>query len=327
MTYFYLNSENRPVGPMDLAAIRKLATVGFLSADVLVCEAGSEDWVSLSEKIEPALEPETPKPPRTAPPARSAVPPRRYTPPPPTSAPRSSSIVGNAASTHPDWFPLASLVAGIVALVAFCVPLLSFLMGGGALTLGILGHRLPDPKTRPFAIAGISTGALALIVSLGIVLFGVGGFGNAETRFVGTWRNDMSMQLMNIQADHSVVVTFHENGRFTELSGVQTSGANYDTGQAMRFAGGGETTGYWKWDPARKAVVTRHDGRNQTGYFDGATNDGRSLSVGPLDTGPSSTKAQEEFWVFKTDPDDSDFLIGLHPTMYHNRTMRFHRID
>lgn len=317
MSFYYLNEANQPVGPMDLAAIRKLAEAGIVKVDVLVCEAGRQDWTPLSQRQEATAQVETPKPPRTPPPAQRPQPSEQST----------QSTVEPVATVPQDWFPIASLVAGIMALVALCVPLLSFLIGGGALALGILGFRLPEPKTRPFAIAGISIGAFALIVSLGIVLSGGGGFGNPETRFVGTWRNDISMQLMNIQADHSVVVTFHENGRFTELSGVQTSGANYDTGQAMRFAGGGETTGYWKWDPTRKAVVTRHDGQNQTGYFDGATNDGRSLSVGPFDAGSSSTKAQEEFWVFKTDPDDSDFLIGVHPTMYHNRTMRFHRID
>ncbi len=317
MSCYYLNSDNQPVGPMDLAAVRKLVAVGFLPRDVLVCEAGGSDWSPLSRMQGPTGQAENPKPPRTPPPARH--PQRTAGAPEPVRSP--------SATDNPDWFPLASMVAGVVALIALCVPLLSILLGGGALTLGILGYRSPQQRGRPFAIAGIATSSVALVASLGVVLYGVGMFGNPETRFVGTWRNDMSMQLMNIQADHSVVVTFHENGRFTELSGVQTSGANYDTGQAMRFAGGGETTGYWKWEPARKAVVTRHDGRNQTGYVDGATNDGRSLSVGPFDTGSSSMKAQEEFWVFKPDPDDSNFLIGVHPTMYHNRTMRFHRVD
>jgi hypothetical protein len=267
--------------------------------------------------LETAGQAEIPKPPRTPPPARH----------PQRTAGGAQTVRGPSATGNPDWFSLASLVAGIVALLALCVPLVSILLGSGALTLGIVGYRSRERRVRPYSIAGIATSSLALVASLGVILSGVGAFGNPETRFVGTWRNDISMQIMNMQADHSVVVTFHENGRFTELSGVQTSGANFETGQAMRFAGGGETTGYWKWDPARKAVVTRHDGRNQTGYFEGATNDGRSLSVGPIDTGPSSMKAQEEFWVFKPDPDDSNFLIGVHPTMYHNRTMRFYRID
>lgn len=194
--------------------------------------------------------------------------------------------------------------------------------------MGLLGYRSPDPKGRPLSIAGISTSSVALVVSLGIILMGAAGIiGNPETRYVGSWQSDMSMQIVSVRVDHSIVVTFHENGRFTEITGEQFNGANYDTGQAMRMAGGGKTTGYWKWDPARKAVVTRYDGRNHTGYFEGATNDGRSLSVAPFDAGPSSVKAQEEFWVFKPDPDNRNVLIGVHPTTYHHRTMKFYRLD
>ena len=321
MSYYYLNSDNQPVGPMDLAAIRKLAEAGIVQSDVLVCEAGSEEWTPLSQREQPAVPPSSPKPPRTPPPQRT------YRQEPPMAG-ASGTVRAGTSVEYPDWFPLASMVAGIVAFVTLCVPPLSLLVGAAAFTLGILGYRLPDPKARPFSIAGISTSSVALVVSLGILLFGGAGFiGNPESKYVGSWQNDMSIQIVNVQLDCSVVVTFHEDGRFSEMIGQQLNGANYDTGAAVMFDGGGETTGYWKWDPSRKAVVTRHDGRNQTAYFDGATNDGRSVSVGPFDTGTSSMKAQEEFWVFKPDPDDRNFLIGVHPTMYHNRTMRFHRID
>jgi hypothetical protein len=74
------------------------------------------------------------------------------------------------------------MIAGIVALVSLGVPLLAVLLGVAALVTGILSRRTPDPKARPLAIAGISTGALALVVVLGIVMSGPGGgtSGNRE---------------------------------------------------------------------------------------------------------------------------------------------------
>lgn len=165
MAFYYLNSDNQPVGPMELGAIRKLAEAGIVPPEVLVCEAGGQDWTPLSQRQESTARAETAKPPRTPPPSQR--------PQPAAQAPEPAG--GSPAPAPQDWFPLASLVAGIVAMVALCVPLLSFLIGGGALALGILGYRLPEPKSRPFAIAGLSTGALALIVSAGIMLSGAGG--------------------------------------------------------------------------------------------------------------------------------------------------------
>jgi len=174
MAHYYVDENNQSVGPMDLAAIRRLAEAGIVKPDVLIREAGSETWRPLSRRKEAAVQAETPKPPRTPPPAQRPQPAtspgdRRYTEqsPPPRQRP--------SAPGHPGWLPLGSLIAGIVALVALFVPLLSLLIGGGALTLGIFGYRLPGLKTRPMAIAGISTGALALIVALGIVMSGPGG--------------------------------------------------------------------------------------------------------------------------------------------------------
>lgn len=178
MPFYYLNDSNQPVGPMDLAAIRKLAEAGIVSADVLVCEAGSEDWIPLSEKNEPPAESGVPKPPRTAPPPLSAVPPRRYTPPPADTAGGSPATGAGGGTTYPDWFPLASMIAGITAIVAMCVPVLSLLLAAPALTLGILALRQKATAQKPFAITGIVTAAVAIVASLGVLLLGLaGGFG------------------------------------------------------------------------------------------------------------------------------------------------------
>lgn len=165
MAHYYLNEDNQSVGPMDLAAIRKLAEAGIVKPDVLIREAGSETWRPLSRRKETTVEAEAPKPPRTPPPAQRPQP----------AATSTQPAAGPAVTVSQDWFPIASLIAGIVALVCLGVPPLAVILGGAALTLGLLGYRSPEPKTRTFAIAGLSTGALALIVSAGIMLSGANG--------------------------------------------------------------------------------------------------------------------------------------------------------
>jgi hypothetical protein len=158
-----------------------LAESGIVKADVLIREAGTETWRPLSGRKEASAMPEALKPPRTPPPAQRPQPAtspgdRRYAEPSPPPGQRSST------SGHPDWLPLASLITGIVALISLGAPLLAVLLGVAALVAGILSRRTPDPKTRPLAIAGITTGALALVVTLGIVMSGPGGgtSGNRE---------------------------------------------------------------------------------------------------------------------------------------------------
>lgn len=334
MPFYYLNDSNQPVGPLDLLAIKKLEKAGLVAHDVLVCEAGREDWAPLSEKIEPEPQPASPRPPRTAPPPRttrqprSGLPPRRFSVPFTDPEAQSSEPSGSSAATYPDWFALASMIVGITAILTMCIPGLSILLAAPALTLGILAYRQAITLKKPFAVTGIVTASTALVATLGILTLGPGGglFGNPATKYVGSWQNDLSTQFMAAKLDHSVMVIIDRDGRFTEVSGIQMGGVNYDTGSAMRVANGEKTTGYWKWDRSRKALVTRHDGGNPTAYMDGANNDGRSFHSGPFDGGPSSMKSGEEFWVFKPDPNDSDVLIGVHPTLYHNRTMRFYRL-
>ncbi len=174
MSYYYLNESNQPVGPLDLSAVRKLAETGIVADDVLVCETGSEDWTPLSDRDDPVPRPTTPPPPRTAPPPRSGVPPRRYTPPTPASETGSSARDRAVAAAYPEWFPLVSMIAGIVALVVVWVPGLSVLLAAPALALGILGLQQNLGGRKPLALGGIVTAAVALVVSLGILLLGLG---------------------------------------------------------------------------------------------------------------------------------------------------------
>lgn len=181
-SFYYLNPSNQPVGPMDLAAVRQLAEAGIVDGDVLVCEAGEEDWTPLSQLAETSLDSGAPKPPRTAPPPRSGLPPRRLKLP--TATASSHRLIGpnTSASNPPDWIPIAAMVTGIVALLALCLPGLSLILAAPALTLGILGHRQAKGSARSFAVTGITCASLALVAALGMLLLwsGAGMTGNPE---------------------------------------------------------------------------------------------------------------------------------------------------
>jgi len=167
--FYYLNAEQQPVGPMGLESIRKLVDVGIVDAGVQVCPAGEQEWKPLPEWGEPAT--------------ASVGPPR--VPPPPRSHP-SASVARAAASSPvlPGWFPLASMIAGITAILTLfsSIPVLSILLAAPALTLGILAIRQNVIRNNPFTVTGIVTSSVALVVSMGILLLGHGGgfVGNPE---------------------------------------------------------------------------------------------------------------------------------------------------
>ena len=167
--FYYLNAELQPVGPMSLESIRKLVDAGIVDAGVLVCPAGEQEWKPLPERNEGATA--TVGPPRV--------------PPPPRSHP--SASVARAATPSPvpsDWFPLVSMVAGITAILALfsTFPILSILLAAPALTFGILSLRQNVIGNKPFSVTGIATSSVALVVSIGFFLLGLGGgyVGNPE---------------------------------------------------------------------------------------------------------------------------------------------------
>ncbi|MEC5129491.1 DUF4339 domain-containing protein [Verrucomicrobiales bacterium BCK34] len=45
--FYYADENSQPVGPLSLDDIRKMARAGVVPADVMVCEAGGENWRSL----------------------------------------------------------------------------------------------------------------------------------------------------------------------------------------------------------------------------------------------------------------------------------------
>src|SRR6056297_718679 len=62
--FFYADENSQPVGPLSLEEIRRFADAGVVPQDVMVCEAGGEDWRPLTGFT--SL-------PRTAPPPKSTT--------------------------------------------------------------------------------------------------------------------------------------------------------------------------------------------------------------------------------------------------------------
>lgn len=88
-------------------------------------------------------------------------------------------MVSSSPVPH-TWFPLASMIAGILAILTLfsSIPIFSILLGVPALTLGILSLRRNVIGNKPFSVIGIATSSVALVFSMGFLLLGLGG-GNA----------------------------------------------------------------------------------------------------------------------------------------------------
>lgn len=52
--YYYADDNSQPVGPLSLDEIRRFADAGVVPSDVMICEAGSEEWKPLSSFAEPS---------------------------------------------------------------------------------------------------------------------------------------------------------------------------------------------------------------------------------------------------------------------------------
>ncbi len=98
----------------------------------------------------------------------SIDPPGAAQPPPPSELQPTNEPLG-----------IASMVTGIVALVLCCCYPVSGFLSVVALSLGIgslikVGKNPLSYRGKGFAIAGVATGSIALLLCLGIVLLGVG---------------------------------------------------------------------------------------------------------------------------------------------------------
>lgn len=68
--FYYADANSQPVGPLTLEEIRRFAKAGVVPPDVMVCEAGGEDWRPLSAFAAP---PPFATPPRTSPPLTASA--------------------------------------------------------------------------------------------------------------------------------------------------------------------------------------------------------------------------------------------------------------
>lgn len=50
--FYYADAQSQPVGPLSIEEIRKIAEAGVVPPDVMVCEAGGDDWKPLNS-LEP----------------------------------------------------------------------------------------------------------------------------------------------------------------------------------------------------------------------------------------------------------------------------------
>lgn len=134
MDYFYLDSSNQPVGPLKLDRIQNLVTAEVVGPDVLVCQSGGNAWVPLSSLISHQ-----------------------------SSAAHSPAQV--VTRTDSDWMPLTSMIFGIVALLIFGIPLISLILAGGAIALGIVAmQKAVSGARKPLSITGLVTGGLAILM-------------------------------------------------------------------------------------------------------------------------------------------------------------------
>lgn len=153
--YYYLNPANESVGPLKTDEIRRLVEAGVLSSDVLICEEGGEEWTPYSSIFDhspsdsPQSAPASLGPPKSAPP--------------------------NGIGGYPSWFPIASMVVGIVSILFSCVPGLAFVFAAPAIAMGILAvtkSKVVATK-RTQAVTGVATGGVSILIVMASFAFGI----------------------------------------------------------------------------------------------------------------------------------------------------------
>lgn len=153
--YYYLNPANESVGPLKPDEIRRLVEAGVLSSEVMVCEEGGEEWKSYSSVIDrsPAA------PPQSA--------------PAPLGPPKSAPL--NEQGGYPSWFPMASMVVGIVSILFSCVPGFAFVLAAPAIAMGILAvvKSKVEATKRTQAVTGVATGGVSILIVLASLAFGI----------------------------------------------------------------------------------------------------------------------------------------------------------
>jgi len=165
--FYYLNADHQPVGPMALAAIRRLVAAGVIDGGIQVCAEGEDAWRPLSDHL--------PSPATEFGPPRTPPPPMAYGNQAPPMAEYSTAAV--QPDTSPEWFPLVSLFAGISSLIlVLCsYSLVSLGVSVPAFVFGIRSLTRPQSEGRGFAAAGVVCGSLSVFLTLLATVSGGGG--------------------------------------------------------------------------------------------------------------------------------------------------------
>lgn len=273
--FYYLNTDNQPVGPMGLEGIRKLVTANIVSSDVQVCPAGEEEWKPLSDWEAPANLPIGPP----------------LTPPPPRpSSLGTAGIVSPSWKNLPDWTAPAAAGVGVLSILVTFLPVLAFLLAAPAVAVGVLILKQPTAPKRGLAFAAVITGALGAFPALlfltgmiwGALTPGAGSFfpSSMERKVVGTWETGTEGQYGEALFGFQMRANLNGNGTCSILWDMGFGSAIPNDSRGSSF--GTEATGHWAISDDGESVVATM--RESPGFEIRANNGDRSLSTGVAPT-------------------------------------------
>lgn len=314
-TYYYLNAEQQPVGPMDLNAIRKLADAGIVNSEVLICPAGEEEWKPLKGYSGSA--PEAAGPPLTPPPRRSS----RVT---------STGHLSTLWASSSDWLAPAAVGIGILSVLTTSLPVLAFLLAIPALLVGISILRRPAAPKRGLALAAVATGSLGALPAL---LFIVGAFfgmltpgsssslfgSSIEDQVIGAWVSGTEAQYVDALFGYRMRAEFNSDGTCTITQGMGVGAANPNDPRKTEF--GIKASGHWELSKRGDAIVAKI---GQDSEFKMQGNNGeRSFTArgGPYE----SSEGAVETWEFEIRKQGDDIELFCYPPGF-NRGYAFVRV-
>lgn len=307
--YYYLNSDQQPVGPMGLGAIQKLVDADVVDGEVLVCPAGEENWKPLKTLSKTA---------------QGAVGPP-LTPPPPRSADFSTRW-----SRIPVWLAPAALGVGIVSVLAASLPFLAFLLAIPALIGGIVILRQPAAPKRGLALAAVVSGSLGTLPALGFVvgmflaelnpegsfsLFGP----SVEDQVVGSWIAGTEIQYGPAMMGYRVLAEFDGNSNCTIMWGMGFGSAQSGDPRGADF--GTKASGRWELAKSDETIVVKM-GENPEFEMQGNNGERSFTARGRSD---ERSGGEVETWEFKIRKHGGDIELFCYPPGF-NRGYSFTRL-
>lgn len=94
---------------------------------------------------------------------------------------------------------ITALVLGVLAVITFWLPPLALVLGIVAVVLGFLGMRKADEVGgRGLAIGGLVTGAIGLLIGLGLIILGAL-IWNVATEAAEGWEYELEQELQELE--------------------------------------------------------------------------------------------------------------------------------